>query len=164
MKVIEIESLARAFTKHVITCRSANVLCTVHVAFESWFRLELAHTLHTETEGNISFDCPYEGSSYKGDLMLEINGRKAAFELKSFVQGSDANKLASLPRQLDLIRTAVANNRVAQGVAFCTFIGYTSERMKNLCARFFSQPWESTDLLPILEDKPLRFMLASVDA
>jgi len=86
MKVIEIEFLARAFGKHAVTCGSANIsaniLCSVHVAFESWFRLELAQTLHAGTEGIVSF------------------------------------------------------GRVAQGIAFCTFIDYTYGRMKDLCARF----------------------------
>jgi hypothetical protein len=164
LRVVDIESLAQAFAQHAATCRSSGVLCTVHVAFESWFRLELAQTLLTNLKGNISFDCWYTNSSCKGDLLFEVNDGKAAFELKSFVRGSDANKLAKFPRQLELLKKAVADGTVAQGVAFCTFIGYTNVWLDRVREKLFPVPWETTNLKPILADKPLRFMVAGIEA
>ncbi len=117
--------------------------------------------LYTQTNGDVSFDYSYEGTSNKADLLLALDGRKVVFELKSFA-GSDANKLAKFPGQLNSIRTEVDGGRVEQGVAFCTFIGYTNDRMNNICRRLFQSPWQTTELLPILADKPLRFMLASL--
>src|SRR5205823_4572111 len=125
-RVVEIDSIARASAKHAVTCRSSGILCSVRVAFESWFRLELAHTLYTHINGDISFDYSYEGTSNKADLLLALDGRKVVFELKSFA-GSDANKLAKFPGQLNSIRTEVDGRRIEQGVAFCTFIGYTND-------------------------------------
>jgi hypothetical protein len=161
LRVVEIENLAEAFAKHAAACSSSVVLCSVRVAFESWFRLELAYTMHTHINGDISFDYSYEGTSNKADLLLTLDGRKVVFELKSFA-GSDANKLAKFPGQINSIRTEVDHRRVEQGVAFCTFTGYTSDRMNDICRKFFQPPWQTTKLLPILADKPLRFMLASV--
>jgi hypothetical protein len=161
LRVVEIDSLAQTFAEHVATCSSSSILCSVYVAFESWFRLELAHTLHTHINGDISFDYSCEGTSNKADLLLALDGRKVVFELKSFA-GSDGNKLAKFPGQLNSIRAEVDGRRVEQGVAFCTFIGYTNDRMNKLCRKLFQPPWETTELLPILADKPLRFMLASV--
>jgi hypothetical protein len=161
LKVVEIDDLAQAFAKHAAACSSSGVLCGVRVAFESWFRLELAYTMHTHINADISFDYSYQGTSNKADLLLTLDGRKVVFELKSF-SGSDANKLAKFPGQLNAIRTEVDHRRIEQGVAFCTFIGYTDDRMNNICRRLFQPPWQTTELLPILADKPLRFMLASV--
>lgn len=162
--MVDIESLAQAFAKHAAICSSSQVLCTVHVAFESWFRLELAQTLLTHLGGNISFDCCYRNSLCKGDLLFEANDGKAAFELKSFVRGSDANKLAKFPRQLELLKTAVTDGTIAQGVAFCTFIGYTNVWLDRVREKLFPVPWETTSLKPILADKALRFMLAGIEA
>src|SRR6266568_81821 len=125
MKVIDNEALATAFARHVAACGSSNVLCGVHVALESWFRLELAHTLFTELEGSVSFDYTYKGTRNKADLLYEQKDHRVVFELKSFVSGADANKFAKFPNQLDLVKTAVAEGSVAQGIAFCTFIGYS---------------------------------------
>ena len=161
MRVVEIDNLAQAFAKHAAACSSSGVLCGVRVAFESWFRLELAYAMHTYINADISFDYFYEGTANKADLLLSLDGRKVVFELKSFA-GSDANKLAKFPGQLNSIRTEVDHRRVEQGVAFCTFTGYTHDRMNDICRRLFQPPWQTTKLLPILTDKPLRFMLASV--
>jgi hypothetical protein len=93
-----------------------------------------------------------------------MNDAKAAFELKSFVKGSDANKLAKFPRQLELLKAAVAEGMFAQGIAFCTFIGYTSVWLDRLREKLFPAPWQTTTLKPILADKPLRFMVAGIEA
>ncbi len=164
MRVVDIETVAQAFAKHAATCSSSGVLCSVHVAFESWFRLELAQTLLTHLEGNISFDCCYRDSLCKADLLFEAGDAKAAFELKSFVRGSDANKLAKFPRQLELLKAAVADGMVSQGIAFCTFIGYTNLWLDRLREKLFPVPWETTSLKSILADKPLRFMIAGIEA
>jgi len=162
--VVDIEALAKAFAKHAASCSSSGVLCAVHVAFESWFRLELAQTLLAHLEGNISFDCCYRDSLCKADLLFEKRDAKAAFELKSFVRGADANKLAKFPRQLELLKAAVADGVVAQGIAFCTFIGYTDVWLDRIREKLFQVPWETTSLIPILADKPLRFMVATIEA
>ncbi len=163
MKVIDNELLAEAFAKHAAACSSSNILCSVHVAFESWFRLELAHTLFAEFEGDIGFDYSYKGTRNKADLLFELNDRKVVFELKSFVSGADANKLDKFPSQLDLVKAAVAEGTIAQGIAFCTFIGYKTEKLDGLRKALFVTPWKTTGLRPILVDKPLRFMLAEIE-
>jgi hypothetical protein len=160
LNVIDIQRLGPSFAEHAASCASSRILCKVHVAFEAWIRLELAQVL--QHLGNISFDCAYGGSACKGDLLLDVDGQRVGFELKSFVNGADANKFDKFPRQLELLKSEVLGGGIAQGVAICTFVGYRDTKMALLCQKWFPQPWETTSLLSIHADQPLRLTLASI--
>ena|ERR1035441_2358952 len=43
--MIEVDTLAEAFVRHVGSCRSADIVCALPIAVESWFRVELIPAL-----------------------------------------------------------------------------------------------------------------------
>ena len=43
--MIEVDTLAEAFVRHVGSCRSAGIVCALPIAVESWFRVELIPAL-----------------------------------------------------------------------------------------------------------------------
>jgi hypothetical protein len=148
--------------KHVSDCGAAAIVCQVHVALESWFRAELAYLLNT-TEKNLeelSFDYRYPGTQGKADIALTAGSDIVVFELKSFVQGADANKIAEFPKQTQRLRNLIEQGRARQAIALATYIGYTESRIRVLLDRSFPQVWQKTTLKPFVHGQPLQFVLA----
>jgi len=160
--MIDIGDLALRFGKHVSDCRSAPTVCRVHVAFESWFRAELAYLLNTTERGieRLSFDYSYPGTRAKADIVLKVGPDTVVFELKSFVQGADANKIAEFPKQTERLRMLVDEGRANQAIALATFVGYTETRIRILLDRFFPSTWHKTAPRSFVDGDPLQFVLA----
>ncbi len=161
--MVDIEALAQRFSTHVSECRSAPVVCSTDTAVESWFRIELAVALvEFGTPGEqIGFQYAYPHSRQSADLMIDAPNLKAVFELKSFVRGADGTKLREFPRQLTRVRAEVERGAITQGVAFCTFIGYSDQKVHHLLDRFFPEPWLKIPVRRVVERFPLEFTLAT---
>lgn len=162
--MIDLDSLSNALIHHVNSCRSADVVCSLTNAVESWFRVELIPALVDTgvTLQNIDFNFTYPGTRDKADVAVRAPDCSTVFELKSFVCSADANKIAKFPQQIARLESLVQSKTITQGVAFCTFCGYTEDRVKRLCGGFFSPSWTTTEIRPLRQGQPLRFMFASV--
>jgi hypothetical protein len=131
-------------------------------------RITVPRRTHTSTHRNRSGSrtceprLTYPGTRDKADIAVNEPESSAIFELKSFVRFADANKMAKFPQQIRRVESLVLSKTVAEGVAFCTFFGYTADRVQRLCKGFFSPPWNTTPVRPLREGKPLLFMFASV--
>jgi hypothetical protein len=138
---INIESLSAALIEHCKSCASIPLIASAPVAFESWFRAELATSLLTVGVPlqAIRFDFTYPDGC-RADLAVRTSS-STIFELKCFVAGADANKCAKFPAQLARLEQCVRAGIFEQGVAFCTFRGYTGLRLATLLGRFFSPAW-----------------------
>jgi hypothetical protein len=160
--MIELDNLAAALAGHVGSCRSAEVVCALPIAVESWFRVELITALMDigVSRQHVNFNFTYPGTRDKADLaVLEPEG-SAVFELKSFVCFADA--IEKFPKQIARLESLVRRRATDQGIAFCTFCGYTEDRIERLCRGFFAPPWTTTQVRPLLDGQSLRFMFACV--
>ena len=164
--MIDLDKLTAALARHVGSCRSADVVCSLPNAVESWFRVELIPTLVDSGMPlqNIDFNFTYPGTRDKADVAVTAPDSTTVFELKSFVCFADANKIAKLPQQIARLESLVRSKAITQGVAFCTFCGYTEDRVRRLCRQFFSPSWTTTEIRPMRQGQPLRFMFASVSS
>jgi len=161
--MIEVDTLAEAFARHVGSCRSASIVCALPIAVESWFRVELVPALIDVGVSleHVSFNFTYAGTRDKADIAVIGSAHSAVFELKSFVCSADANKIEKFPKQIARLESLVQTKVATQGIAFCTFFGYTNNRLEGLCKGFFPSSWHTTQVRLLREAHPLRFMLAS---
>ncbi len=55
---------------------------------------------------------------------------------------------------------AVGKGEANQGIAFCTFFGYSKNKLATLLDHFFDDAWRVTSPRPIIEIAPLKFIVA----
>jgi len=158
---IDIERLAVAFVLYMRSHPTSTLVASCDIAFESWFRVELAATLMMIgiTRDEIQFRCPIPESSDKADLMTVSASGKVAFELKCFVAGADAQKLDAFPGQIRRLEQHVRNGTFAQGIVFATLYGYSETRAKTIRATFFPDSWKSIGPFPVVEGHALEFVV-----
>jgi hypothetical protein len=159
-RMIDLDTLANALIHHVNSCRSADVVCSLPNAVESWFRVELIPALVDigVSVQNIDFNFTYPGTRDRADVAVAAPDFVTVFELKSFVCSADANKIAKFPQQIARLESLVQSKAITQGVAFCTFCGYTGDRVQRLSREFFSPSWTTTEIRPLRQGQPLRFI------
>ncbi len=160
--MIDIEKLAAAFVEHARTCRSAPIVCSVHVALESWFRVEIIPALQDSgvSPEYVSFKYTYPGTRKKADLLVETPTYTTVIEIKSLVRGADAQKLKDFPNQIERLQSLVEGKLITQGIAFCTFMGYSEDKLGSLVKKFFGEPWQSSVPRPVVNGFPLKFTIA----
>jgi hypothetical protein len=138
--MINIEELLQKFSNHLSSCKSAPFVCTLHAAFESWFRIELIPVL-VELQylpNSIETNYTYPDSRDKADICVRTQQGIIVFELKPFVSGQDANKKREYPSQIKRLENLIGNPNTLQVVTFTTFIGYSETTMKNYVSLFFT--------------------------
>lgn len=162
--MIELDTLEEALVRHVGSCRSSEIVCALPIAVESWFRVELIPALIDAGVSleQVSLNFTYPGTRDKADIVVIERDGSSVFELKSFVCFADANKIVKFPQQIARLESLVQSKAVAQGIALCTFYGYTGDRTQRLCREFFASPWTTTQVRALREGQPLHFMFASV--
>jgi hypothetical protein len=160
--MLEIDTVAEEFLRHVVTRPSGLVACSVGAAFESWFQVELAHMLHMKGLGTVRFGYDYPNSRCKADLACECERGISVFEIKCFVHGADANKMQKWPEQLARLVDLVKDRYAEQGIAVSTYYGYSEQRTMDLATRFHQKPWRSFGPRKFLENAPLRVVAGSV--
>jgi hypothetical protein len=161
--MIDLNVLAGALVRHVDSCRSADIVCALPNAVESWFRVELVPALMDigVPPQHVDFNFTYPGTRDKADIAILAPEGFTVFELKSFVCSADANKIEKFPKQIARLESLVRNKVIAQGMAFCTFCGYTRDRTERLAGGFFPSPWTTTRIKALRNGKPLQFVFAS---
>lgn len=154
--------LGQNFLRHVATRPSGLVACSVGVASEAWFRVEIAHMLLMAGLAGIRFGYDYPASRQKGDLACVSDGGLSVFELKCFVRGSDANKMQNWPEQVARLLDLVRKGTAKQGLAVSTYFGYTEEKMAVLISNFHPPPWRRFGPRRFFENAPLQLVVGSV--
>lgn len=139
--MIDIRLLLDAMKKHVASAQSSRFLTTTRAAYETWFRVEMAPVLEELgiLQSNLDPDFKYPESNQKADLVARIKERLVVFELKSFVDEADSNKVAEFPKQLLRLEALLDKPNVIQVLAFVTFFGYSHRRMQGYLERFFDK-------------------------
>ena len=61
-------------------------------------------------------------------------------------------------------KSAVGKGEANQGIAFCTFFGYSKNKLATLLGHFFDDARRVTSPRPIIEVAPLKFVVASVQS
>lgn len=141
------------------------MVCSVGVAFESWFQVELAQMLASRAEfETIRFVYYYPGTRQKADLSVGGKDGRVVFEMKCFVQGADANKVKNWPSQLRMLAELVERGGVCQGVALSTFFGYSPRKTVELVSRFYPSPRSYFRPRPFFDDKLLQLAIAITPA
>jgi hypothetical protein len=154
--------VAEEFLRHVATSPAGFVACSVGVAFEAWFQVELAHMPHTKGVGSVRFGYDYPHTRCKADLACESEEGISVFELKCFVRGADANKLQTWPEQLCRLLKLIQKGDAAQGWAVSTYFGYEEGKMVDLISKFHPLPWRVFGPRKFFEDAPLQMVIGSV--
>ena len=158
------ETLAREFAHHVAACPSGIMACTVRMAVESWFQMELASMLSKSPyAGSVVCGWHYPGTREKADLVARIADRRIVFELKCFVKGADANKLDKWPGQLSRLAKLIGRGDAPKGVAVSTFHGYGNERVAHFIEQFYPAPWNTAGPVNFFDDAPLQLVVATVE-
>ena len=160
--MLDTEILAGDFTNHVASCPSGRVACSVGVAVESWFHVELAHLLLSSGQfESVRFSYDYPGTRQKADLAVTSEQGLVVLEFKCFVQGADSNKILRWPRQLQRLVELVEKGDAAQGVALSTFYGYPKDRVIEFVRRFHPSPWTHSRPRKFLASAPLELVVAT---
>jgi hypothetical protein len=163
--MIDAKELLRKLSSHVASCKSSSFLCSVHAAFESWFRVELVPVLQElqYPSSSIETNYTYPNSNDKADLCVRDILGDIIFELKSFVHGQDSNKKQKYPSQIKKLEKLIANHSVLQVLALTTFIGYSETQMANYTEHFFaSGSWNVLGPLRLVKQYPLHIAIASI--
>jgi hypothetical protein len=166
MSLIDPQNLSSAFRAHFGLLPSAHLAASRATSFEGWFRIELAYTLLTlgfeEQDLRFKYEYPYSiAPRQKADLAI-VKAVQIVFELKPFVNGADANKLKKFPTQIALLQQCVQSKIFNQGIAFATFFGYTDRRVHSMLSKFFSEAWQVVGPYPLLDGRPLKFIVAEI--
>jgi hypothetical protein len=139
--MIDNRSLVDAMKEHVASAKSSYFLTTTRAAYETWFRVELAPVLGRLGIPQVDLDphFNYPGTNQKADLVARIRDSLIVFELKSFVEAADSNKMVEFPKQLRRLEGLLGSTNIIQVIAFVTFLGYSDQRMKGYLERLFGK-------------------------
>lgn len=145
--------------------RSLYFLATTRASFESWFRVELVVVLEQlGVPMNLvdpSFTYPH--SNDKADLVVRDPKGLVVFELKSFVEGAESQKLGDFPRQVKRLRRLVEEEIVSQVIAFVTLYGYSQRQLLSRAAGFFAEgPWRVVGPEPTAPFGSLHLLVAAI--
>jgi len=161
--MLDSKTLAGDFARHVAGCPSGIIACTVGVAVESWFHLELAHLLLPSGQfESVQLGFDYPGTRQKADLALTTSQDLVVLEFKCFVKGADSNKIQSWPTQLHRLAHLVEKGDAEQGVALSTFYGYPNDRVTAFARRFHPSSWTHYGPLKFHQSAPLQLVVAIV--
>ena len=167
MPIIDPNQLCTEFQAHVRDLPSTPLVASEATSFESWFRVELGITLiqrlgvqRAKLIYNYNYPTP-TNQKRKADICIESE-TPIVFELKTFSEGADANKLQKFPGQNQLLREHVVGGHFRQGVSFATFFGYSERRLQTIIGKLYPPEahWNISGPHALLEGFCLVFVVA----